>query len=326
MTRSRLAYPAFLCCLLAGVALTAEGQSNRVFVSARTGSDANSCNSIATPCQTLQGAVNQVNAGGAVLVLDSGGYGPLSIGKAVSIEAPPGIEAFIHPPSGAAITIWAGAGDVVVLRGLTLSGGPSYGIDFIVGLALHVERCVIQGFQTGIIASRASGTIQSDLFVEDTVVRNCAVHGIAVQALNGVVRATIDGCTLEGNGSFGLSSSADYCSSCVARTVARKTVAAGNGVGFSVSTYGPGRAAELTLDECTAANNRVRGIQGTGLAGGTAVVRFSRSTVTGNGGTASGFWGGVGQFDPAQCLSRHDNTVEGNTVDLIGTIGAYSPR
>jgi hypothetical protein len=320
LTRSVL-----FACALASPA-TAWAQSSRVFVSARTGSDANTCNNIGTPCQTLQGAVNQVAAGGAVLVLDTGGYGPLNINKAVSIEAPPGIEAFIHPPSGAAITILAGAGDVVVLRGLTLSVGPSYGIDFITGAALHVERCVIQGFQTGIVASRASGTTQLDLFVEDTVVRNCSFDGIAVLALNGVVRATIDGCTIEGNGSLGLSTSADFGSSCISRTVARKTFAAGNGVGFSASSYGAGRVGDMALDGCTAANNSTRGMQGDSFPGGTATLRFARSTVTGNGGSASVVWGGVGQFAPAVCLSRQDNTVEGNSVNLIGTIGSYSQR
>src|ERR1017187_9059818 len=290
MTRSRLAYPALLCCLLACVASTARAQS-RVFVSARTGSDANSCNSIATPCQTLQGAVNQVAAGGAVLVLDTGGYGPVSIGKAVSIEAPPGIEAFIHPPSGSAITILAGGADVVVVRGLTLSVGPSYGIDFQSGLALHVDRCVIQRFQTGIVALRGSGPIQSDVFIEDTVIRDCSFDAISLLTFVGVVRGTIDGCNLEANGSIGLDSFS------VSRTVVRKTVAAGNSVGFAVGSDGPGRPADLTIDGCTAASNPVRGIQADALSGGSAVARFSNSTITGNGGTTSVVWGGVGQFN-----------------------------
>jgi len=319
MTRSRLAYPALLCCLLAGVTSTAQAQANRVFASARTGSDANSCSNIATPCQTLQGAVNQVAAGGAVLVLDTGGYGPLSINKAVSIEAPPGIEAFIHPPSGAAITILAGGADVVVLRGLTLSVGTFYGIDFISGGTLHVERCVIQGFMEGLIASRSGATVNSDIFVEDTVIRDCTNNGINLRATTGVVRGTIDGCTLEASGAFGL------LSDDLTRTVVRKTVAAGNLVGFGVGSVG--QPADLTIDGCTAANNFVRGIRsGGGIPAGLAVARFSNSTITGNGGPTSFVWGGVGQFPGGQCFSRLNNTVEGNFVDLIGAIGSFTPR
>jgi hypothetical protein len=55
-------------------------------------------------------------------------------------------------------------------------------------------------------------------------------------------------------------------------------------------------------------------------------VRYSASTVTGNGGPSAVNWAGVRQFDPAQCLTRLDSTVEGNHVDLYGTIGIYSPR
>jgi hypothetical protein len=303
----------------------AQAQS-RVFVSARTGSDANTCSNIATPCQTLQGAVNQVAAGGSVLVLDTGGYGPLSIAKSVSIEAPPGIEAFIHPPSGSAITVLAGAGDIVVLRGLTLSVGPLYGIDFIQGGALHVERCVIQGFQSGISALRGSGTVVSDLYVEDTVVRGCSIHGISVMALNGLVRAVIDGCTLEGNGSFGLSSAADFGSSCEARTVVRETVASGNSLGLGVGSYGTGRIASLIVDGCTVSSNTVAGLQADSLPNGSSTLRYANSVVTGNGGTASINWAGVRQSVPAQAFSRQDSTVEGNAHDFSGTVGTYTPK
>src|ERR1035438_945957 len=48
--------------------------SNRVFVSQRSGNDANACNNILTPCQTFAGAVLQLNPGGEAIVLDSGGY------------------------------------------------------------------------------------------------------------------------------------------------------------------------------------------------------------------------------------------------------------
>src|ERR1022692_2511377 len=52
---------------------------NRVFVSQRSGNDANSCDNILTPCQTFAGAVVQLNPGGEAIVLDSGGYGPVTI-------------------------------------------------------------------------------------------------------------------------------------------------------------------------------------------------------------------------------------------------------
>ena len=38
--------------------------ANRVFVSARSGNDANACSNILTPCQRFAGAVVQLNPGG----------------------------------------------------------------------------------------------------------------------------------------------------------------------------------------------------------------------------------------------------------------------
>src|ERR1022692_871613 len=110
--------------LLVALFLTPSAQAvlaSRVFVAARSGNDANACNNVATPCQTFAGAITQVVAGGEIIALESGGYGPLTINKAVTVNAPDGIIAFIHPPSGDAITISAGASDTVILRGLTLN-------------------------------------------------------------------------------------------------------------------------------------------------------------------------------------------------------------
>lgn len=319
-----------LAAATAGTALLltpmARAQANRVFASARSGSDANVCNAITTPCQTLQGAVNQVAAGGTVLVLDTGAYGPVSIGKALTIEAPTGIEAFIHPPSGFGIQIIAGGSDVIVLRGLTLIGGPNsqsnqdgYGIDFIAGGTLHVERCVVQGFFTGVAALRGSGTIVSDLYVEDSTIRDCSFSGIGFLTFQGEVRGAVDGCLIE-NSSEGLSVFSD------ARVVALDTVYAGNGSGFGVSATAAGHSAQLTVEKCLTTNNMVIGGQAQNSNSASVLLRVSDSTVTNNGGPQSLVWGGVRQLGTSQVLSRSNNTIEGNSIDEIGTIGTYAPK
>jgi hypothetical protein len=324
MTRFRIVSSAAVAAVLLAICPDAEALANRVFVSARGGSDLNSCGNINTPCQTLQGAVNQVVAGGAVLVLDTGGYGPLTIDKAVTIEAPTGIEAFIHPPSGTAIQILAGGGDVIVLRGLTLSGAPgmgvqTYGIDFVSGGALHVEECTIQGFDTGIVALRGSETVVSDVYVEDTVIRSCALDAIVLLTFAGTVRGSIEGCRLEGS-SFGLHAAVGSVA------FIRDSVAAGNSAGIGTGGES-GRSAALTVDRCISTNNSVAGIQSDGISGGSSVLRISNSNVTGNG-TPGGpsVWGGMRQLGTSQLFSRVNNTVEGNTNNLIGTIGTYTAK
>src|SRR5262245_37448057 len=87
------------------------------------GRTANPC-SLSAPCRSSAGAITKTNAGGAIAVLDSAGYGVVSITKSISINAPDGIEGGVATSvAGDAITISAGANDAVSLRGLTLVGG-----------------------------------------------------------------------------------------------------------------------------------------------------------------------------------------------------------
>ena len=79
---------AALCVVVSAVtASPALALANRVFVSARSGNNLNACDNVNTPCQTFAGAVLQLNPDGEVIVLDSGGYGPVTI--AGVIERPP---------------------------------------------------------------------------------------------------------------------------------------------------------------------------------------------------------------------------------------------
>src|SRR5215472_13571454 len=108
---------AALTCSLASAPAYARA---RVFV-ASYGDDANPC-TFGSPCKTFQHAHDVVDAGGEVTAIDSAGFGPINITKAVTITSPDGVEAGIVPPvNGTAITINAGTNDAIVLRGLTLN-------------------------------------------------------------------------------------------------------------------------------------------------------------------------------------------------------------
>src|SRR5262245_20687911 len=80
--------------------LPASAASPRVFLGVN-GNDANDCANPATPCYSFAGALAQVATGGEVIIGATGGYGPLSITKSVSIHAAPGVVAF----SGATVTV-----------------------------------------------------------------------------------------------------------------------------------------------------------------------------------------------------------------------------
>ena len=90
----------------------------RTFV-ASNGVDTNPC-SLAAPCRSFGAAVTAVAAGGEVVVLDSAGYGAVTIAKSVSIVAPPGLYAGVSVASGTGVTV-DGAGINVVIRGLSIT-------------------------------------------------------------------------------------------------------------------------------------------------------------------------------------------------------------
>jgi hypothetical protein len=103
-----------------------------------------------------------VGLGGEVIALDSAGFGSsLTIDKAVTITAAPGVHAGIMVFSGDGITVNAGGNDVVTLRGLTVrwfqASGFNNGIVYNSGSVLHIENCVVSGFSTRGIWQTGSG-------------------------------------------------------------------------------------------------------------------------------------------------------------------------
>jgi hypothetical protein len=82
--------------ILGGAGTAAAAQ--RTFV-ATSGVDNPSC-SLASPCRTFAAAVAATAIGGEAIVLDSGGYGPVTVTKSMSIITPPGIYAGVSVPAG----------------------------------------------------------------------------------------------------------------------------------------------------------------------------------------------------------------------------------
>src|SRR3982750_3043579 len=80
--------------------------ASRTFVSAGTGVDTNSCTRTA-PCRSFTAALPLTDVDGEVIVLDSGGYGPVTITRGVSITSPGGVYAGITATTGNAITLSA---------------------------------------------------------------------------------------------------------------------------------------------------------------------------------------------------------------------------
>jgi hypothetical protein len=216
------------CALCAAPAQAA--QRDRVFV-ASYGSDSNPC-TFGSPCKTFGIALNAVAAGGEITAIDSAGFGPVDIEKAVTITSPNGVEAGIAAAAGGtAITVAAGPNDTVVLSGLTLEGAASAqtGIGFLGGAKLEVVNCTIRNYTstgmfvqssapatvlvsntvisdisegTGILlVPESGGNIQAAL---DGVVLNNSSTGLQINATNGTVEALVANSHLDNNGFSGV--------------------------------------------------------------------------------------------------------------------------
>ena len=166
--------------------------AQRTFV-ATTGSDAHAC-SLTQPCRSFATALIHTDAGGEIVVLDSGGYGRVTISKSVTITAPAGVHAGISVFAGTnGIDIPAG-GVTVVLRGLSISGqGGTHGIYVSGDNELTIERCDIGGMSgNGIHLDGVAGTVQ----MRDTVVHDNGGMGIM---LFGPLSAALDRMQVERN-------------------------------------------------------------------------------------------------------------------------------
>src|SRR5512132_2928900 len=85
MSRTRLFLaPIALIVLILSISSLANAQATRTWVSG-VGDDANPCSRTA-PCTTFAGAISKTAASGEISVLDPGGFGVVTITKAITID------------------------------------------------------------------------------------------------------------------------------------------------------------------------------------------------------------------------------------------------
>lgn len=176
---------------------SAQAQATRTWVSG-VGDDANPCSRTA-PCKTFAGAISKTQAGGIINCIDPGGYGALTITKAITIDCTntkAGVLAF----GTNGINVQAATADAVTLRGLDIEGGPGVGqvgVNYVSGGTLHVERCRIFSFRagnaTGIRFVVPSGAV-AELVVSDTTIVDsgtAATNGGIVASAAGTATARV---------------------------------------------------------------------------------------------------------------------------------------
>jgi hypothetical protein len=305
---------ALLCLACAAFPAVAEAQMVIRFV-ASYGNDANDCTRT-RPCRTLQRGIDATPAGSELQVLDSGSYGPTaSITKSITISAE-GVTATVFNPAATSTITVNNPTAVVVLRGLTLSGGGTgqRGLDVTEAAALYVERCEFEGFSADGIRLNFADT---SLYIKHSVARTNGSDGLLVNGNGTTARVTVEDSRFENNGGDGMD--IDGIQSVVTRTVTsgngsdgieqsggRMTVSwttsAQNLTGFNVGFGG-----QMTLEYVVARGNTGNGLSVSSV-GGTA-GRISNSVFTNN---------GVGIANSGTVETRQNNTVADNTTDLTG--------
>ena len=309
--RTRLPFAVLATVLACSLATTPANARARVFV-ASYGNDSNPC-TFGSPCKTFQQAITVVDAGGEVTAIDSAGFGPISITKAVTITSPDGVEAGIVPTAGGdAIDISAGSTDAVVLHGLTLNGSGvgSNGIVFKSGGGLTISNCAAHNF------------------IYDGSHSNTG-NGILIQPTSGTVNFIVANTTVSDNGNVGLY----YLPTGGGATthgVVDHVSATNNQFGIVLDDSGGG-AAVVTISNSIASNNLLNGIaNGTasnpitvsidntsvssntaaGIAAGGALVKLflSRSVITGNGNSV------FNSGETATIYSYQNNQIDFNGV------------
>jgi len=325
MRRDRHIYAGSLAVLVLAAAVIVPGsnaapraaaaQIQRTFVST-SGSDANPCTR-AAPCRNFTAAIANTLAGGEVVALDSGGYGPFAVTKALTVAGAPGAHVAVTAFAGNALTVDVGSSDTVILRNLHLTGlGAERGIEFNTAGSLHVESVVASGFT--ILGLGAAGDGMS-LFVVDSQFRDNDDYGLYTE---GAVSAEIENTRAEGNGITGFAFTTGSIATVrgsastqngqfgywivgASQVAIEDSLADGNAFdGVSVTTGGVGN---LTGDVLS--NN---GASGVFTLDPGSVVRVGGSTVTGNN---VGLDRGDGTFE-----SYGDNLVRGNGTNTSGTI------
>jgi hypothetical protein len=233
----------------------------------------------------------------------------------VTLTAAPGAHAELSNTNNATdrILINAQTTDRVVLRNLYLNrqgsagGGLKNGVEVDRVGVLHIENCVIEGFNEGIAFNLANS---AQVFIQNTSVRNSIADGVVFFASAGLIKAAIDDSHFDNNGTSGAYNGIDILLR--SRVVVRNSTASGNGAaGFSIS------GGDLNLENCAASNNR-DGVVASGDATNNGNALISNSIFTNN--TRYGFY----QLNTGTISSLGNNVVRRNSTNTFGTITTVS--
>ena len=271
------------------ISSVAQAQATRTWVSG-VGDDANPCSRTA-PCKTFAGAISKTATCGEISVLDPGGFGAVTITKAITINGD-GTLAGILAAGTNGIIVNAAATSDVIIRGISIDGACTGldGIRFLAGRHLRIENCTIYNFSDDgidVVYNLTGGVGQ--LTIENTSISNVGDVAVRVAVTTGAITAQLDNVRIN-RASIGfdvLAGSATIANSAISHVTNQAVVAenpaivnasfctlTNNGTGISAFNSG----ATIRFNNCNIFNNNV----GVNVAAGATGDRFGSSALFGN--------------------------------------------
>ena len=294
----------FLMIIALLVSAPAFAQVSRTWVSS-FGDDANTC-SRTSPCRTFAGALAKTAANGAIVAIDPGAYGAVTIAKSITIDGQ-AQQASIFAGGTTGITV-SGAGIVVNIRNLAIDGEfttAGSGVRILNAAAVNIHNVSIMNFTGTAVVGRGisieTAVANVRVTVSDSTLYNMGNHGIASVPTAGNVILNVHNTRIYkgGNSAIDLQrltkATISYC---------------------DLSNHSVGAGVVLEQDTVTAhISNTVLSNNANGVFngnGGAPVARLYACVITGN--TANGL-----QINAGSVFSHGNNAIRGNAGNEVPT-------
>lgn len=303
-------------------AVPAQAQATRTWISG-VGDDVNPCSRTA-PCKTFPGAISKTAPGGEIDTLDPGGFGGVTITKAITLanEGSGVAGILVAGTNGITVNCASDPNCVVILRGLQIDGGPVgsnslAGVRFIAGRALEIQNSTIRNFTGGspngfgVSFVPVAGSVTQSLTITDTTITTngagsgASGTGAAISVTptgNGNVNVNLDRVLVINNAQGVTFNSTGMSGGQITATVANSTFASSQ-TGLTTAGTVP---VITTLIRSAISNNAGFGII---TAGSGSTLKFGYSAITGNG---TSVLQAVGSL-----LSYGNNQIDGNTTNTL---------
>ena len=202
MTGSKLFLRLVPVLVLAALAIptSASAQATRTWVSG-VGDDANPCSRTA-PCKTFAGAISKTAAKGEINCLDPGGFGGVTITKAMTIRCHY-TEGGVLVSGTNAIVVNAGVNDRITLKGLDINGiGTGLnGIRILQAQSVKIVDVDIYGFVRNGVDIAPNGGVLTKVTVDRSHIRDNTGNGVlAAPPTTGQARVTLRNNQIDDNG------------------------------------------------------------------------------------------------------------------------------